>query len=767
MESETLFSEPEEPLGDAEVPQADNRLSKSFFANPKTHSFRKQFYPGINQSQWNDWQWQMRNRITGLSALETIISPTDEEKRALRSSISVLPLSITPYYAGLIDRNDPLHPVRRTVIPVESELLHGPGEQADPLGEENHSPVPGLIHRYPDRVLFMVSNTCATYCRYCTRSRIVGNKRDGRFTLPQWKNAIDYINTNRQIRDVIVSGGDPLMLADNQLEWILSRLKRIAHVEMIRIGTKVPAVLPQRITTALVRMLKRYHPLYMSIHFTHPDELTPESLQACMRLTDAGIPLGSQTVLLKGINDDATTLTALFHGLLKARVKPYYLYQCDPIPGSAHFRTSIETGLQMIRSLRGFTSGYAIPAYVIDAPGGGGKIPLLPNYVLRRESDSLVVKNYKNREFRYPLSADHDSSQTVNLLNVNSRSRKRFVIGLTYDLRSDYLDMGYSEEETAEFDRPETIDAIEHALHDLGFETDRIGNIQRLTRRISIGERWDLVFNIAEGLKGLGREAQVPALLEANSIPYTFSDPMVLSLTLHKGMTKRVVRDMGIPTPDFFIVDEGTDLHAAPLPFPLFAKPIAEGTGKGINKFSKIHEMDELRQVCNSLIKNFKQAVLVERFLPGREFTVGIVGSGSRARSIGTIEVLLNQNAEPDVYSYENKQKYESLVTYRLADDDLAHRASDTALTAWQGLGCLDAGRIDMRVDENGVPNFIEVNPLAGLHPHHSDLCIIGQKVGFPYNRLIETIVRSAMERYRIQQPVASSYRKKRRYAHA
>jgi lysine 2,3-aminomutase len=384
-------------------------MSKSLFANSKTHAFRKKYYPGVKQSQWNDWHWQMKNRITGLSALERIIHLSDAEKNALSSSAKSLPLSITPYYASLIDRENSLQPIRRTIVPVQDEHLLGAGELADPLGEDGHSPVPGLIHRYPDRVLFLVTNTCSTYCRYCTRSRIVGSRAES----PQWEKAIDYIRQNKQIRDVIISGGDPLMLSDEQLEWLLIQLKPISHLEMIRIGTKAPVVLPQRVTPALVRMLKRYHPLYVSIHFTHPDELTPETMLACNRLADAGIPLGSQTVLLKGINDEAQTLKRLFHGLLKIRVRPYYLYQCDPIQGSAHFRTPVEKGIEMIRSLRGFTSGYAIPAYVIDAPGGGGKIPLLPDYVVRQENDSLVLRNYRNQEFRYPLTANQDPANEI------------------------------------------------------------------------------------------------------------------------------------------------------------------------------------------------------------------------------------------------------------------------------------------------------------------------------------------------------------------
>jgi lysine 2,3-aminomutase len=263
------------------------------------------------------------------------------------------------------------------------------------------------VHRYPDRVLFLLSDFCSTYCRYCTRSRVVGHGTVLRVR-ERLERALDYIRRTRSVRDVLVSGGDPLTIGDEKLEWVLRNLRAIPHVEMLRIGTKVPAVLPQRITRQLVRMLRRYHPLWMSLHFTHSSECTPESARACGMLADGGIPLGSQTVLLKGINDDVDTMKALMHRLISMRVKPYYLFQCDPISGSAHFRTPVKKGLEIIRGLRGFTSGYAVPTYVIDAPGGGGKVPLMPDYVRGRQNDSLILRNYEGRYFSYP-----DSDETA------------------------------------------------------------------------------------------------------------------------------------------------------------------------------------------------------------------------------------------------------------------------------------------------------------------------------------------------------------------
>lgn len=321
------------------------------------------------------------------------------------------------------------------------------------------------------------------------------------------------------------------------------------------------------------------------------------------------------------------------------------------------------------------------------------------------------------------------------------------LVGLTYDLREDYLREGFSEEETAEFDRNDTIDAIEKALANNGYRTRRIGNIRSLIGLLAQGDRWDMVFNIAEGMYGIAREAQVPAILDAYGIPYTFSDPMVLALTLHKGMTKRIIRDWGIPTPAFAVIETAEDIAAVKLRYPLFAKPVAEGTGKGITEKSKIASPGQLEAVSRDILARYRQPVLVEEYLPGREFTVGITGTGRDSRAVAVLEIILKENAQKDVYSYVNKEFCEELVEYRLAHDDEAERAAETALRSWTALGCRDAGRVDLRSDGSGVPNFIEVNPLAGIHPLHSDLPIMCTLAGIPYDALIGSIMESARKR--------------------
>ena len=391
------------PLGVATptLPRSAPLPRRSFVIGERAAAFRRKHFPLATDEQWNDWHWQLQNRFRDLDGLTRILRLSDDEITTINRIGARVPVGITPDYASLMYAEDPGAPIRRTMVPVEAEFVRGPGEADDPLGEDHDSAVPGLVHRYPDRVLFLVTNFCATYCRYCTRARLVGHTGEVHFNKAQYERAIEYIAAHPEIRDVLFSGGDPLTMGDERIEWLLERLRAIPHVEFLRIGTKVPMVLPQRVTPALCRMLKRYHPLWMSVHVMHPDELTPETAQACGRLADAGIPLGSQTVLTKGVNDDVETMRRMVHGLLKMRVRPYYLYQCDPITGSAHLRTPIEKGLEIIKGLRGFTTGYAVPQFVVDAPGGGGKIPLQPEAIVGRDGDDVLLRNFEGEVYRY------------------------------------------------------------------------------------------------------------------------------------------------------------------------------------------------------------------------------------------------------------------------------------------------------------------------------------------------------------------------------
>lgn len=359
-----------------------------------TVSRRNILFPTATDEQWNDWKWQVKNRIETLDQLKALIPLTEEEEQGVKESLKTLRMAITPYYISLIDPNDPNCPVRKQAIPTGSETMVSAADLLDPLHEDEDSPVPGLTHRYPDRVLLLITDMCSMYCRHCTRRRFAGQK-DGESSTDNVQKAIDYIARTPQVRDVLLSGGDALMVSDAKLESIIQRLRAIPHVEIIRIGSRVPVVCPQRITDKLVDMLKQYHPIWLNTHFNHPNEITPESTAACEKMANAGIPLGNQSVLLRGVNDCVNIMKRLVHKLVLIRVRPYYIYQCDLSMGLEHFRTPVSKGIEIIENLRGHTSGYAVPTFVVDAPGGGGKTPVMPQYIVSQSPGKIVLRNFE------------------------------------------------------------------------------------------------------------------------------------------------------------------------------------------------------------------------------------------------------------------------------------------------------------------------------------------------------------------------------------
>jgi lysine 2,3-aminomutase len=359
-------------------------------------------YKDVNPLDWEDWRWQIKNRICTKDVLSEIIKLTPEEEKGIDKAKGRLSMAVTPYWATLMDQEDANCPIRRQAVPVAAEFVVSPHEMTDPCAEDRDSPAPHLVHRYPDRVLLLATEACAMYCRHCTRRRLVGDHEvKGPNGAGRFDAAIEYIRENRKIRDVLISGGDPLLLEDDELESLIQKIRSISHVEFLRIGTRIPVTLPQRITENLVNMLKKYSPIWMSIHFNHPKEITKRCKIACDMLTEAGIPLGSQSVLLKGINDRPYIMKKLVHELLQIRVRPYYIYQCDPVRGTQHFRTPVAVGINIMEKLRGHTSGYAVPTYVIDGPGGGGKIPVGPNYILSQAKGKYVLRNYKGKIYTY------------------------------------------------------------------------------------------------------------------------------------------------------------------------------------------------------------------------------------------------------------------------------------------------------------------------------------------------------------------------------
>ncbi len=446
----------EDPLStfDEEPPDAKPVIPAALARTP-----RPAVWADIPDDQWDDWHWQLAHRLNSVEELSQIIHLTPEEIKGLTAD-DKFRVDVIPYFASLIDPDDPNCPIRRQVIPLGRELHAFEGMMEDSLAEDAHSPVPGLVHRYPDRVLMLITTQCASYCRYCTRSRIVGNPHQT-FSKADFDLQLDYLRHTPQVRDVLISGGDPLTLAPRTLEYILSNLRAIEHIEIIRIGSRVPVFLPQRITDEFCAMLRRYHPLWMNVHINHPKEITPELSRALARLADAGIPLGNQSVLLAGINDSVNIQRELVHKLVRNRVRPYYLYQCDLVKGAGHFRTTVSKGIEIIEGLRGHTSGYAVPTYVVDAPGGGGKIPVMPQYLISQSPGKVILRNYEGYITAYEEPLDYDPHAIDHLDRQSQRSNEPGQGGVSGLLEGDAMAI-----------KPEGFDA----LHKRG------GKVHRLNR---------------------------------------------------------------------------------------------------------------------------------------------------------------------------------------------------------------------------------------------------------------------------------------------
>ena len=371
-------------------------------------SRRKQLFPDVTDEQWNDWKWQVKNRIETLEELKKYVSLTAEEEEGVKQTLKTLRMAITPYYLSLINPDDPCDPIRRQCIPTGAETHQAAADLLDPLHEDEDSPTPGLTHRYPDRVLFLITDMCSMYCRHCTRRRFAG-QTDNECGMDRIEKALEYIRNTPTVRDVLLSGGDALMVSDKRLEYIISELRKIPHVEIVRLGTRTPVVCPQRITPELCDMLKKYHPIWINTHFNHPNEVTPESSRACEMLANAGIPLGNQSVLLRGVNDCVHVMKKLVHEIVKIRVRPYYIYQCDLSMGLEHFRTPVSKGIEIIEGLRGHTSGYCVPTFVVDAPGGGGKTPVMPQYIISQAPGRVVLRNFEGVITTYTEPTDYHS----------------------------------------------------------------------------------------------------------------------------------------------------------------------------------------------------------------------------------------------------------------------------------------------------------------------------------------------------------------------
>jgi len=665
-----------------------------------------------------------------------------EVKEEVQKVKKTYPMKVSDYYLGLIKEKDDA--IWRQCIPDAAELKDNINDE-DPLQEEEHTPVPGLVHRYPDRVLLLASNKCAMYCRFCTRKRKVG--KEVMITREMIDNAINYIGSHSEIRDVIVSGGDPLMLSDGELEYILKELRDIPHVEIIRIGTRVPCSLPERITPELCEMLKKYHPLFVNVHFEHPSEITPESSRACIMLSDAGIPLGNQAVLLKGVNDDPKVLKELFHKLVQIRVKPYYLYHADAVKGTEHFKTSFQEALGIMKTLHGFTSGLCIPEYVVDAPGAG-KIPLLPNYVQYMNDEKVILRNFEGKLVECLNPKKKESAR---------RRSKNLKIAVVFNMKKE-AEKGQPEDAYAEFDDITVPMAIKSALEKQGHNAELVEANEDFYFRIKEGG-YNFVFNIAEGLNGGARESQIPAILDMLDIPYTGSGVLTQAITLDKKKTKEVLMYNRVSTPRFQLFNHWEDKINPNLEYPLFVKPNAEGSSKGIRNNSLVNNEKELRKMVKYVVTTYKQPAIVEEFLDGREFTVSIIGN-SPARVLPIVEITFDY-LPPGVNkfdSYEVKWYWDSptnpidpVVCPAKIDDDLKRSIEKTALKAYKALGCVDLTRMDLRLDKEGTPHVIDVNALPGLMPDPLDNSRFPKScytAGMTYDDIIKTVLSEAMKRY-------------------
>ena len=399
------------------------------YINRSGQARRQVLFPDVPEEKWNNWHWQVQNRITDIDTLKTYLPMSPEEEAGARTALQNFRMAITPYYLTLIDPNDPYDPIRKQAVPTAEEAHRNPEDLEDPLEEDGDSPVHGLTHRYPDRVLFLITDQCAMYCRHCTRRRLAG-QQDGARTLKEIDACIEYIRSKPMVRDVLLSGGDALLMGEERLEYILTKLRKIDHVEIIRLGTRTPVVMPQRITAELCEMLKKYHPVWVNTHFNHANELTPESQQACALLADAGIPLGNQSVLLRGVNDCVHVMRKLVNGLVYLRVRPYYLYQCDLSLGLSHFRTPISKGIEIIEGLRGHTSGLCVPTFVVDAPGGGGKIPVMPDYQISQGPDRVILRNYEGVITTYKEPGEYHNDCHCSVCSGKERIEMIGVSGL-------------------------------------------------------------------------------------------------------------------------------------------------------------------------------------------------------------------------------------------------------------------------------------------------------------------------------------------------
>ncbi len=689
-----------------------------------------------------DWRVQMRRRIRTFPALLRAL-PGLRKAESIVPVLAVYPMAISPYYLSLVRDADPSDPVFRQCVP-QPEELHSPLYcRADPLHEEQHSPVPHLIHRYEDRALTLASSTCAMYCRHCTRKRIAG-VREGCISRSAVERQCDYLRQHPGIREIIISGGDPLTMATERLDWILQAFRSVPTIRNIRIGTRVPVTLPMRITGELCTMLQKHHPAWLCTQFNHPREVTPEAAAACERLLLAGVPILNQTVLLKGVNDSAETMMELCRALQDIRVKPYYLYQCDLVKGVEHFRTPLATGIEIAETLRNRMSGIGVPQFTVDAPDGGGKIPISPNRVVGMEPNHVLLRNREGRIISCPepeIPADDAGAKKVAARAAGSGCR----VALVFNLKKVPLTVS---DRDAEYDSRETVDVIAGSIESLGHTVIRIeANADLPCALLAAGA--DLVFNIAESRGSRGREGHVPALCELMGFPYTGSDQTTLAVALDKALAKTVLMQNGVATPRFRLarsVEEARDLDLA---YPVIVKPNHEGSSIGVLPDSVAQTREDVLRLVERILVRYSQPAIVEECLQGAEFTAGFIGAGE-PEALPLLEIQFLDPARPPIYDIELKQDPPDQVRHicpSRVPTALSEEIIALARRAYHALSCRDIGRVDVRLDGNGRPQVLEVNPLPGLAPRYSDVCKMTEALGWTHPELISELMAPALKR--------------------
>lgn len=707
----------------------------------------KKIFPSCDKKNMEAWRIENQYAFKNLADLSRMFIIPESEKRELREVVKKYHMRIPNYYFSLIKNiDDPSDPIRQQCVPQAAELENNVDMMNDPLNEEGTSPVSCLVHRYPDRALLIVTSRCFMYCRHCTRKRLWDEKKPEP-TLKDIEKAVEYIGQNTAIREVVMSGGDPLTMPTERIERILRSLSRIPHLQVIRIGTRAPVVFPDRIDENLCSVLKRYENLWINVQFNHPLEVAPKSIEACKKLRHCGIPISNQTVLLKGVNDSPEVMRQLCQALQQIGVRPYYLFQCDPVIGTYHFRTSVWAGVEIIEKMRGHTSGMCVPTFVVDGVDGKGKIPIGPNYVRAVKEGAVKLRNYKNETFWYDWPTNGE--------NMKNNKQRVLSVAIVFNLKKKNIDNSLEKDTQEEYDEIETIEALKTEIERFGFNVIPIEQTPDFADVIR-HQNVDFVLNLAEGIgMSRNRESQVPAILEMLGIPYSGSDPLALGITLDKFQTNQILKNAKIPVPKQYVVSKESDIDRLSNIFDdtsvFIVKPRWEGSSKGIFLNSVVDNFQDLKQRALFLLARYEQPAVVEEYLENEEITAGVCGNGETAHLAGMMKIVpRNATREKFIYSIENKRDWRAKVRYESCDTispKTRESISDYALKAFFALELRDIARIDFRLDKNNIPNIIDVNPLPGLSPVYSDLPILYSINGKNYAELVKLILRESFKR--------------------